>query len=72
MHIMTKDGWKLLQPRECVPFQKDTTLLEELRLSKESTADAYCDAIRRFLLPLANPEHINEQMMWGLLSRRGR
>jgi hypothetical protein len=72
MHIMTVDGWKPLQPRECVPAPKDKTLCEEAGIPLHSTAEIYIDAIRRFLLPVDHPEHINEHRMWGLLSRRGR
>jgi len=51
MHIMTKDGWK---PIACnsIPAPHDRTLLEQLGIRQQppgAIADAYCNAIDRYL-----------------------
>lgn len=65
MYIKTVEGWKPLHVNS-VPAPKDPTFMESSGMRDRKpgqTADKYCEAIRRYLLPYSHPEHITEDVM---------
>lgn len=74
MHIMTANGWRMLEPRGSIQPRHVASLLEMEGIEADSeheVAAQYSEAIHRFVkLPREHPLSISEQEMIGILGQR--
>lgn len=73
--IMGANGWRQLEPPNCIPPVPVPTLLEQMGVKdagpyKGAVIDQFSNAVKRWMLPYGDPRRINSETMHRMMGEK--